>query len=74
MAQLVWHDLRRTRVVRLRRRGMAKEMIAALTGHSPRAIEEMLRVYGPIDPTMTASAVVASLPARATRAPNQATA
>jgi hypothetical protein len=64
MAQLVWHDLRRTRVVRLRRRGMAKEMIAALTGHSMHAINEMLRVYGPVDPTMTANAIVASLPAR----------
>lgn len=64
MRELVWHDLRRTRVVRLRRRGMPKEMIAALTGHSLRSIEEMLRVYGPVDPTITANAVVASLPPR----------
>lgn len=61
MRELVWHDLRRTRVVRLRRRGMAKEMIASLTGHSLRSIEEMLKVYGPVDPTITAHAVVASL-------------
>lgn len=74
MAELTWHDLRRTRVVRLRRRGMAKEMIAALTGHSLAAIEEMLRVYGPVDPTITASAVVASLDPRATPAPLEATA
>lgn len=64
MRDLVWHDLRRTRVVRLRRMGMAKEMIAALTGHSLRSIEEMLRVYGPVDPTITANAIVASLPPR----------
>lgn len=61
MRDLVWHDLRRTRVVRLRRIGMAKEMIAALTGHSLRSIEEMLAVYGPVDPTITANAIVASL-------------
>ncbi|RIV87468.1 hypothetical protein D2V07_03720 [Aurantiacibacter zhengii] len=64
MRELVWHDLRRTRVVRLRRRGMPKEMIASLTGHSLRSIEEMLRVYGPVDPTITANAVVASLEPR----------
>lgn len=61
MLELHWHDLRRTRVVRLRRRGMAKEMIASLTGHSLRSIEEMLKIYGPVDPTITANAVVASL-------------
>lgn len=61
MKDLVWHDLRRTRVVRLRRIGMNKEMIASLTGHSPRSIDEMLRIYGPVDPTITAAAIVASL-------------
>lgn len=61
MRNLVWHDLRRTRVVRLRRRRMPKEMIATITGHSLRAIEAMLAVYGPVDPTMTASAIAASL-------------
>lgn len=61
MRQLTWHDLRRTRVVRLRRMGMPKEMIAALTGHSLQAIDAMLKVYGPIDPTITAQAIAASL-------------
>ncbi len=65
MAGLVWHDLRRTRVVRLRRRGMAKEMIAAITGHSPHSIDEMLKVYGPVDPTMTAAAIASSIAADA---------
>lgn len=62
MEELVWHDLRRTRVVRLRRRGMAPAMIASLTGHSPQSINMMLKVYGPVDPTITAAAIVAALP------------
>lgn len=61
MAKLVWHDLRRTRVVRLRRRGMHPAMIAAITGHSPQSINMMLRVYGPVDPTITAAALADSL-------------
>jgi hypothetical protein len=61
MQELVWHDLRRTRVVRLRRRNMPKEMIAAITGHSLQAINEMLKVYGPVDPTMTAAAIASSM-------------
>ena len=61
MRGLVWHDLRRTRVVRLRRRGMHPAMIAAITGHSPQSINMMLRVYGPVDPTMTAAALADSL-------------
>jgi hypothetical protein len=61
MLDLVWHDLRRTRVVRCRRRGMAPEMIATITGHSPRAIYEMLKVYGPVDATMTAMAIASTL-------------
>lgn len=61
MTELVWHDLRRTRVVRLRRRGMHPAMIAAITGHSPASIDMMLKVYGPIDATITAAALAASL-------------
>ncbi|MED5545661.1 MAG: tyrosine-type recombinase/integrase [Pseudomonadota bacterium] len=61
MLDLHWHDLRRTRVVRLRRRGMPKEMIAAITGHSLASINMMLKVYGPIDPTITAAAIASSL-------------
>lgn len=61
MNKLVWHDLRRTRVVRLRRRGMPKEMIASITGHDPKSIDEMLKVYGPIDPTITAAAIAGTL-------------
>lgn len=63
MANLVWHDLRRTRVVRLRRRGMPVDQIASITGHSPKSIEMMLKVYGPIDATMTAAAIASALPA-----------
>jgi integrase len=62
MDDLVWHDLRRTRVVRLRRRGMPMEMIASITGHSLQAIKEMLKVYGPVDPTITAAAIASTLP------------
>ena len=58
MHGLVWHDLRRTRVVRMRRRGIAPATIAALTGHKLRSIEMMLSVYGPIDATSTAAALV----------------
>ena len=61
MTTLVWHDLRRTRVVRLRRRGMPKEMIATITGHSPQSLDMMLKVYGPIDRNMTFGALAASL-------------
>lgn len=61
MNDLVWHDLRRTRVVRLRRRGMDPAMIASITGHSPQSIGMMLKVYGPVDPTMTAAALASTL-------------
>ncbi len=62
MQGLVWHDLRRTRVVRMRRRGMHPATIAALTGHALKSIEMMLKVYGPIDPTSTAAAIASMLP------------
>jgi hypothetical protein len=65
MLKLHWHDLRRTRVVRLRRRGMPKEMIAAITGHSLASISAMLKVYGPVDPTITAAAIASTLTRRA---------
>lgn len=65
MTNLVWHDLRRTRVVRLRRRSMPKEMIAAITGHSLQSINTMLKVYGPIDATITAAAIADTLDAPA---------
>jgi hypothetical protein len=61
MKALRWHDIRRTRVVRLRRRGMPKDMISAITGLDPKTIDEMLKVYGPIDPTITARAIANSL-------------
>lgn len=63
MRDLVWHDLRRTRVVRLRRQRMPKEQIATLTGTTEQSITAMLKAYGPIDATMTAGAIVASLDA-----------
>ena len=62
MRELVWHDLRRTRVVRLRRRGMVPAMIASITGHSLQSINMMLKVYGPVDPTITAAALASTLP------------
>lgn len=68
MVELTWHDWRRTRVVRLRRRGMSKEMIAAITGHDPKTIDEILKVYGPIDPTITAAALASIMPAPAVEA------
>jgi hypothetical protein len=64
MRKLVWHDLRRTSVVCLRRRGMPKEMIASITGHGPKSIDDMLKVYEPIDPTITAAAIAGSLEER----------
>ncbi|KUR80946.1 hypothetical protein [Novosphingobium sp. FSW06-99] len=72
MRDLVWHDLRRTRVVRLRRRGMIPAMIASITGHSLQSINMMLKVYGPVDPTMTAAAIASTFdtpakPARKTK-------
>lgn len=63
MRELVWHDLRRTRVVRLRRMGMDPAMIATITGHSVQSINMMLKVYGPVDHQMTAAALAAALPA-----------
>lgn len=60
MTDLVWHDLRRTRVVRLRRMGMPKEQIATVTGTSNETIDAMLDAYGPIDATMTAHALAAA--------------
>ena len=61
MRDLTWHDLRRTRVVRLRRRNFDKTMIGAITGLDPKTIDAMLKIYGPIDPTITAAALAASL-------------
>lgn len=60
MRELVWHDLRRTRVVRLRRMGMSEAQIATVTGTSPQTILAMLKAYGPIDATMTAHALAAA--------------
>jgi hypothetical protein len=60
MRDLVWHDLRRTRVVRLRRMGMSEAQIATVTGTSPQTIMAMLKAYGPIDATMTAHALAAA--------------
>ena len=60
MNDLVWHDLRRTRVVRLRRMGMPKEQIATVTGTSNQTIDAMLDAYGPIDAQMTAHALASA--------------
>jgi hypothetical protein len=63
MRDLVWHDLRRTRVVRMRRRGRHPATIAALTGHTLQSLNMMLSVYGPIDATSTAGAIASMLDA-----------
>jgi hypothetical protein len=68
MVDLVWHDLRRTRVVRLRRMGMSEAQIATVTGTSPQTIMAMLKAYGPIDATMTAHALAAASMAETARA------
>ena len=67
MRKLVWHDLRRTRVVRLRRHGHDKTTISAITGLDPKSIDEMLKIYGPIDPTITAAAIAGTLGPRAAK-------
>lgn len=64
LRELTWHDLRRTRVVRLRRKGFDKTTIGAITGLDPKSIDAMLKIYGPIDPTITAAAIAASLEER----------
>ncbi|MBX9645353.1 MAG: hypothetical protein K2W91_14810 [Novosphingobium sp.] len=64
MTGLTWHDLRRTRVVRLRRKGYDKTMIGAILGIDPKTIDAMLKIYGPIDPTITAAALAADLQER----------
>lgn len=35
--------------------------IAAITGHSLQSITMMLKVYGPVDPTVTAAAIAGAL-------------
>lgn len=67
MLDLVWHDLRRTRVVNLRRQRIPKEQIATVTGTSEQTITAMLDAYGPIDATMTAGTIVASMQAETQR-------
>lgn len=61
MKDLQWRDWRRTRVVRLRRRGFTREQISSITGHSLKSIDKMLEVYGPIDATITANTLAAAL-------------
>jgi hypothetical protein len=57
---LQWRDLRRTRVVRLKRQGFTHDRIANLTGHSKKSIDKMMEVYGPIDSNMTAALIAES--------------
>lgn len=58
MDALHWHDLRRTRVVRLKRQGLTHDRIAQLTGHSPKSVDAIMKVYGPVDSNMTARVIV----------------
>ena len=60
MDQLHWHDFRRSRVVELKRQGFSHDRIATLTGHEPGSIDQIMKVYGPVDPNMTAALIVAS--------------
>ena len=60
MDELHWHDLRRSRCVELKRQGFAHDRIATLTGHEPASIDAMMKVYGPVDPNMTAALIVDS--------------
>lgn len=60
MDELHWHDLRRSRVVELKRQGFSHDRIATLTGHEPETIDAIMRVYGPVDPAMTAALIVDS--------------
>lgn len=60
MDQLHWHDLRRSRVVELKRQGLSHDRIATLTGHAADSINEIMKVYGPVDPNMTAALIVDS--------------
>lgn len=53
MDDLVWHDLRRSRVVELKRQGYSHDRIATLTGHEPGSVDAIMKVYGPVDSNMT---------------------
>ncbi len=53
MDELVWHDLRRSRVVELKRQGYSHDRIATLTGHEPGSVDAIMKVYGPVDSNMT---------------------
>lgn len=61
MATLQWRDLRRTRVVRLKRMGLEREAIGSLTLHAAKSIDKMLEVYGPTDATTTANTIATAL-------------
>ncbi len=53
MDELVWHDLRRSRVVELKRQGYSHDRIATLTGHEASSVDAIMKVYGPVDSNMT---------------------
>ncbi len=55
MDKLVWHDLRRSRVVELKRQGHSHDRIATLTGHAADSVNAIMKVYGPVDSNMTAA-------------------
>lgn len=60
MDELHWHDLRRSRVVELKRQGFSHDRIATLTGHEPASINAIMKVYGPVDSNMTAALIADS--------------
>ena len=56
----------RSRAVELKRQGFSHDRIATLTGHEADSINEMMKIYGPVDPNMTAALIADSN--RATKA------
>lgn len=57
-AELKFMDLRRTAVVRLARAGCTIPEIAAITGHSLKAVHSILEVYLPRDGEMASAAII----------------
>ena len=55
-----WHDLRRSRVVELKRKGFTHDRTATLTSHEPGSIDAIMKVYGPVDSNMTAALIAGS--------------
>lgn len=57
LGDLWFHDLRRTAVVRMARAGLTLPQICAVTGHSYRTAQDIIRHYLPRDAEVAASAI-----------------